>query len=509
MELMVQLEAYLNDSMRMLSAGHFDLAKHNLEILKDILKEDHRVYFGLLLASRQCRNAGELIAQAVPVDKEPEFRRACSCGDEAAVRYYCDLSARIRFAIHERCIVFLREGKDSRYLARIWMERYLECAPPKDPFARMYRVLLEKGEDPEILCGALMYLEKLSNGKCQTRQPDISDWFISLMDTCKATFENSYQQPGGTTPLSGLKQLKNPVRSYGVSLCPSYADRRILQLSLNRGGYVCAGTYYVPGAVEEARCKALQARIDHWCAPSEKFCREAGIDPIPLTSQMVKTGEPTDKAMRYLYLCRRLTDPKRFTNLRLCYWSFRKLAPERLSEAADVTEAYLTALAEKEELTEYMQREMEEIAPEDYRLYYIRIRMKTQNLKTQERFDEAYSMLQSALKGRKNRDLDMAVSLDGQYSDLLARMDARIRPLTEIHENEGKKLRAMVPEQHRWMIEKWDSYYGEYASHIAQIRKMITLDRESLAPDLEKYRKKQNRKENGLFGGLFGRRGSK
>ena len=29
------------------------------------------------------------------------------------------------------------------------------------------------------------------------------------------------------------------------------------------------------------------------------------------------------------------------------------------------------------------------------------------------------------------------------------------------------------------------------------------------APDLEKYRKKQNRKENGLFGGLFGRRGSK
>lgn len=508
---------------RLIPMGEYEFAARILEAAIAKMPDMHYIWLGLLLCKRKCRDLDDLAAQGLPVEKEPEFVRAMKLAEGEAKANYLALAEEVRFHMHLNCLRQLNDPEVPDFVGRIWLERCLAEARPRDVFVPIYRVLQQNFTNDAAIrttvrCGAMIHMQKIYDDRfasgmfvAQGDRVQVDGKFfvnnaeLDLRPAIRQYLALIFDMAQGKTPgrrglgWTVLKKLDNPVEL--VSQYTTVLYRKWAAGSFSR--YSKALPYNLASAVTENN---RRFRANEWCCPTVDYCRYAKIPELTVPASYYAEGEPVTAWERFIWLARKneslvvqshcAAQAQRFAQGSLPEDIMKLLAEgelERLSKGA----------ASQEKLAQ-----MERLDTNDPRTRCMRLRCKTGECQHKEDFWPAYFTLSDEKKNLSKHDGEAVKELDAKFRALQAKIDAYEESLAQLEREDVAFLRTL---EDQYWVQRWERYLADIQKEIKSLRVSIQNRLEELAPALEKQLRKEEkqklREEKGLFGALFGRRG--
>lgn len=494
-----QRENALNNSCAAVQQGHFDIALHNFDILKEQFPDNHRVWFWRMMARLQCRNLFALVDKGYPINKDEDFVKAVACADPFQAQSYRDTAKQVLFSTHIKCQMSLSIGTGPKENCANWMDLYLNNCEPEDPYGKIYRALRKvsiENWSNTLITGALMHIQDTYNKEMAAgRLKELDDelfsseicsflqaprMYLHLEYFIAERLENikkeiSYKEPASSVSILDqtgpktvkLKALKNPaprpvppvlVRDYvGELLYKRYRENSAQMLK----NYT---TYRNAYAVQvEMGAEYTVPIIHRWCEPDCLFSKVSGMPKLPVPAEAVGKGEPVEVWQRYAHIAMLVTTGDELIS---CAETILKLAPQEFYKLTDLQNKLLNKIAgySKGVLWDSYLNAMDKLYPNDYRTHYVHLRKLTKEFEKPRSFRNAYNNLCNRLSQLKRRDIEGAQKLQEQYKKLQQDILAYMQPFAEGEEKHGNPISFMriagqLLQEHAYMLSEWLSWW--------------------------------------------------
>ena len=518
----------LNDSCAAVQQGHFDVALHNFDILKEHYPNSHRLWFYRMLAKLQCRNLFALVDKGYPINKDEDFCKAVACADAFQAQSYRDTAKQVLFSTHIKCQMGLAIGTGIKENWVTWVDLYLNNCEADDPYGKIYRVLRKvptKDWSDTLIVGALIHIQDVYNKEMAAgRLKELDDelfsseicsflqaprmylhleYFIAdLLDRMKKKIPDKEASVAididlfETTPRTvKLKALKNPaprpvppvlVRDYvGELLYKRYLESSSKLWSQYSKSMPVVLTRTVTSASEDT-----ENVIRRWCEPDCLFSKVSGMPMLPVPAEVVEKGQPVEVWKRYAHIAQRVVTVDHLT---YCAQKLRELAPQELYHLTELRDKLLDRIAgfhKGANLEKYL-KTMEEFYPNDYRTHYVHLRQLTKEFERPKTFQSAYNTLNNRLSQLKRRDAEGAQRLQEQYKKLQQEILAYMQPFAEGEKKHGEPicfgcLGGVVPQKDFRMRDDWLTWWQPLKEETDQILQKIGEDLQTITEKRQK-----------------------
>lgn len=130
------------DSYRYIEQSEYAKAFHLLDGLVKKGVKSSQVYWGLLLATHQCKSDIDLFGAGVPITNDDYYRLAYNWGSAEEKERYSELARLVLLTTQLYIYTYTVENKDA-YLAQKWIGHYKSVVSNDDPSCTIHQVLLD------------------------------------------------------------------------------------------------------------------------------------------------------------------------------------------------------------------------------------------------------------------------------------------------------------------------------------------------------------------------------
>lgn len=520
-----QRENALNNSCAAVQQGHFDIALHNFDILKEQFPDNHRVWFWRMMARLQCRNLFALVDKGYPINKDPDFLKAVACADAFQAQSYRDTAKQVLFSTHIKCQMCLATRTGVKENWANWMDLYLNNCEPDDPYGEIYRALRKiplKDWSDTLIAGALIHIQniyekEIAAGRLKGLGDELFSGEISnvlqapqmylslhvfIMDRLEQIKEQApTQEPksslipgwddlhGGTVKLKALRETAVAPTLYrdyvGEIIYKRYRQTAAERLSK----YVTYLPTKVVTEVSSASEHTVNA-IRRWCEPDCLFSKASGMPMLPIPEGAIAKGEPREVWQRYAHMAQLVATAD---NMIYCAEQILKMAPQEFYKLRDLQDKLLDKIAgyHKGVSLENYLKTMDKLYPNDYRTHYVHLRQITKEFEKPKTFQSGYNTLSNRLAQLKRKDVEGAQKLKEQYNKLQQEILEYMRPYAEAEKAHGDPIcfgcmGGVIPQKDFHMRNEWLTWWQPLKEENDQILQKISEDLKKIAEKSQK-----------------------
>lgn len=503
-----QQDAVLTDTFAAVQLGHFDVAIHNLGIFLEQMPNDHRLWFWRMMARYQCSSLAELVEKGIPINNDPDYRKAVACADAGQAQSYRETAAQVLFSTQIKCQNQLIRKNGPRENTVHLIDLYLKNCAEDDPYGTIYAALrkipladwnemvligflihMQDAYDREMAAGRLRKLDgdRFSGQICSYVQAPavhislgdvIAERLHKLEMVLLGDCECPLGSPGNVLREKTVKPkaLSNPeprptppvlVRDYVATLL--YEHYRLES----------AGMYgqYGKGmpVVLIQQTKTLEILHD-WAAPDTRFSSAAGMDALPVPAAALKRDKPQEIWQRYAYIAQRT---KLDHILRHCAYRIHAMAPDYFNGQLWIRERFVNNLIQAKDMysLKTSMSDLECLYPEDYSLHYGQLRQLTEDFKPPRSFDSEYANLAKRLQELKRRDKEERQKLQNRYQELQQKIHNYVQPFAQADADHARFIAdGQVQQEHSFMLANWQNWWQPLQEHTDEILRKISED---------------------------------